>query len=69
MNKGYLVSQADLALEQHRLAKASGEPAAIASTRADLLRVKRELEHVKSERDTLALVKSAHRRPMLLGTR
>jgi hypothetical protein len=66
MNAGHLLARADVVLAAHRLAKASGEPVAIASTLADLLRVKRELEHVRSERDTLALVKSAHRAPIRL---
>jgi hypothetical protein len=69
MDANYMCGLADGALEQHRLAKASGDPAAIASTRVEVLRIKRELEHVKSERDTLALVKVAMRSPLLLGTR
>jgi hypothetical protein len=68
MNDNFLLGQADAALAAHRLAKRSGEPAAIGATRRQLERLQRDLGALKTERSAIAAIKAAHAAPMRLGT-
>jgi hypothetical protein len=67
MLEGPILAEADAAIEQHHVAKASGDRVEIAQALGRMLRAKDALGCLKVEQESYCLTKASLARPIALG--